>query len=333
MTDKKIFISHSSKDKTTVEHLVQLLVNSGIPMSWIVCSSVAGTHIPVGENLLEFIKNSLSNEDIIVLFVLSDNFYKSPICLNEMGATWVKGIEYFSVLLKDFKRQDVDGCIDKNKINISLSEHDKLSIAGTWDLKRKLEQRLNISIDELQWQLGWDKLFSMAQGNRTQTTHEPSSSTKKNQWFRMTDVQGYCIGDDYHDGCKVIKRSSGEELTTVQLDFSKTSSGICSVVYPVRETDWTNIYNLPGASISFSAYYIADFHGELSAEIELHMNNGYNVRIPFSLIDDKRMFQVPFTSFSDSETMWKYINEVCFLFDRRNITAPVQIVIEHLSIG
>lgn len=332
MSDKKIFISHSSLDAPICNLFEQLLVCSGIPRDWIVCSSVAGTHVPTGENLLNFLKDSLSNEHTIVFFLLSEKFYKSVICLNEMGATWVQNIKYFSILLNGFKRSDIKGCIDKDEINISLSKYDDLSIAQTWDLKRELENRFSLTLDNLQWQLGWNNLFDTSSDVDKNITDADATTLKLTSLFRMADAQGYCIGDDYREGCKVIKRCSNASKTMVQLDFSKTNSNICSLVYPILETNWLNLYRRPGARICFEAYFIADCVKELHLEIELHMNRGNNPRYALSLTNDTRPFEIPFTAFSSAEQMWLFVSEICFLFDRRDVSVPTQIIIENLQI-
>ena len=85
--NKKIFISHATKDKTLVEEIIELIESIGVESEKIFCSSFEGYGIPLGENFLEQIKQELSSE-VLVLFVLTQNFYESKICLCEMGAAW-----------------------------------------------------------------------------------------------------------------------------------------------------------------------------------------------------------------------------------------------------
>nr|WP_187307761.1 hypothetical protein [Ruminococcus sp. AF46-10NS] len=47
--------------------------------------------------------------------MLSDNYYSSVACLNEMGATWVLKKEYRSILLPGLI-QKIEGAINPNKI-------------------------------------------------------------------------------------------------------------------------------------------------------------------------------------------------------------------------
>lgn len=84
--DKKIFISHSSKDVRYVEKIIDLLVDMGVREKQIFCSSVPGFGIPMDKDIYDYLAEEFSRTDVHVIFVLSRNYYKSIPCLNEMGA-------------------------------------------------------------------------------------------------------------------------------------------------------------------------------------------------------------------------------------------------------
>lgn len=120
----KVFISHSSKDLPYVELLVQLLNSIGIKKSedFIFCSSLPGYDIPYGENIYDFLKQELENSNIMVLFVLSHNYYQSSPCLNEMGAAWVTSKVYNSILTPNFDFKHLSGAIDPSKISFYMND-------------------------------------------------------------------------------------------------------------------------------------------------------------------------------------------------------------------
>ena len=97
----KVFISHSSEDAHYVEDLVECLEIVGLPPERIFCTSFEGYGIGLGEDFLDAIKDQL-NDETLVLFVLSKNFYASPVCLCEMGAAWVKSKEHIPILVPPF---------------------------------------------------------------------------------------------------------------------------------------------------------------------------------------------------------------------------------------
>ena len=125
--DGLILISHSSKDVKYAEAIVQLLTNIGIPSSKIICSSVSGTHIPLGEKIYPFLKDKFIGTDklLYVVCLFSDNYFNSVPCLNEMGAAWVLSHNCSYMLLPGFNVADVEGVPDKNEIMISLENFDK----------------------------------------------------------------------------------------------------------------------------------------------------------------------------------------------------------------
>ncbi|MDC3351653.1 toll/interleukin-1 receptor domain-containing protein [Crocinitomicaceae bacterium] len=149
----KVFISHSSKDKVFVEELIDLIETIGLSSTKIFCSSFDGYGIDLGEDFLDRIKDEL-NENILVLFVLSNNFYASPVCLCEMGATWIKTNEHIPILIPPFDYSDVKGVIPMTqgfKINESL----KLNL-----FKQKLEKLFNLSaIDNSSWERKRDRVL------------------------------------------------------------------------------------------------------------------------------------------------------------------------------
>jgi len=107
----KIFISHSSKDVKIAEEFVDLLETIGLDSNRIFCTSLSGYGIPLGENFMERLKNELSSSNSMVIFMLSENFYRSPVCMCEMGATWIQSKEHIPVLIPPFSFEKIDGTI------------------------------------------------------------------------------------------------------------------------------------------------------------------------------------------------------------------------------
>jgi hypothetical protein len=107
---KRVFISHSTNDREYVEHLIDLLEGIGVPSESIFCTSVEGYGIPLGDNPLERIRREL-NEETVVLFVLSNNFYNSAACLCEMGAVWVRTIFHIPILIPPFSFSCLKGLL------------------------------------------------------------------------------------------------------------------------------------------------------------------------------------------------------------------------------
>jgi hypothetical protein len=119
---KRVFVSHSSKDVKYVEELIDLLKLIGLQKNQIFCTSVRGYGIPLGANFLEELKDQISDE-VLVLFLFSPSFYASPVCLAELGATWVLSREHVPIVIPPFGFGDIKGVLPHTQgmvINDSL---------------------------------------------------------------------------------------------------------------------------------------------------------------------------------------------------------------------
>lgn len=96
----KVFISHASLDKSLVDEFVDkvLRLSCGLKTSEIVYTSREDTGVEFGEGIPEFIKENLHTSSL-VLFMISDNYKSSEVCLNEMGAAWAMEKKTISVVL------------------------------------------------------------------------------------------------------------------------------------------------------------------------------------------------------------------------------------------
>lgn len=124
---KMIFISHSSIDIDYVNSFVELLEDIGFKgRSMIFCSSVSGYGIPKGKHIYEYLKEQF-NKELHVIYLLSENYYNSPACLNEMGATWVKSMHHTAILTPGFKYSQIRGAIDASRIWINMNDKDRIT--------------------------------------------------------------------------------------------------------------------------------------------------------------------------------------------------------------
>ena len=140
---KKVFISHSSGDRKYVKNICELLEDIGLGQDQIFCSSIPGYDIPVGQNIYDYLRSEFIDNDLTVLFILSENYYNSVPCLNEMGAAWVLKTNHISILLPGFNFHDVKGAIDPRDIAISIDDED-LSFRLN-DFKDSLIEMLDLS--------------------------------------------------------------------------------------------------------------------------------------------------------------------------------------------
>lgn len=141
MRQPKVFISHSGLDKDYVEALVELLEDIGLPDGTIVCTSVPGHGVPGGAKIYNWLREQFLICDLRVIFCLSENYYSSPACLNEMGAAWVTKANESVILLPSFEFKSIRGCIDPTEIGIKLDGDEA-------ELKHRLNELKDALISE-----------------------------------------------------------------------------------------------------------------------------------------------------------------------------------------
>ena len=131
---KKVFISH-----------VNLLEDIGLSETEIVCSSIPGYGIPLGKDIYDWLSEQFQNCDLHIIFILSDNYYNSVACLNEMGAAWVLKQKYDTVLLPEFDFPQIKGAINPQQIGIKLD-------SDCTELNQRLNELKDSLIDEFKLQ-------------------------------------------------------------------------------------------------------------------------------------------------------------------------------------
>lgn len=134
----KIFISHATKDKVIIEEIIELLEAIGVDSEQIFCSSFEGYGIPLGENFLDQIKKELSSE-VLVLFVLTENFYESKICLCEMGAAWALSKQHIPIVVPPLNYSDIQ-CVIPLTQGLLINDISKLN-----SFKERIEQLFNLN--------------------------------------------------------------------------------------------------------------------------------------------------------------------------------------------
>ncbi|MEI4801999.1 toll/interleukin-1 receptor domain-containing protein [Bacillus sp. FJAT-51639] len=141
----RLFISHASADKKVCDAFVNLLEELGVPEEEILYSSSSRHGIPGDMDIFEYLKSNISN-GITVYYMLSDNYYQSAYCLNEMGAAWVTQNDSSTFILPNFT-VGIKGVIDSNRKAYKLSDPVELI-----QLKNKILKEFGGKISEGKWE-------------------------------------------------------------------------------------------------------------------------------------------------------------------------------------
>lgn len=113
---KRIFISHSSKDKDIMEKFTDSILRLGIGLSHedIFCTSIEEMGIKNGEDIRRHIRENVRSADFSFLMI-SKNYKASEICLNEMGAVWATDNRVRYYILPDVDFNEIGWLCDAYK--------------------------------------------------------------------------------------------------------------------------------------------------------------------------------------------------------------------------
>lgn len=309
----KLFLSHSSKDEKIVDAFVNFMYKIGLTEQDIICTSVSSTKIPVFEDIYEYLNAKLSDEGMYVVFFLSDNYYSSPVCLNEMGAAWLKKSDSLNLLLPGFDYNDMKGVVNKNRVGIKLGISDSMTKASFNDLKNFLKDKFSIQVSDNRWESARDDFLNLSMENCRK--------------FNMAFSRSYCIGDLENEGCIIMKEESNREKIKAIVDFNNTDSKLSSIVVFNGKRNFTNYY-VNKCNLCFEAYVKSDI---VCVDVELKID-GLDRQYEIFLTDNEKTYMIPLVQFCDELSFWNNVSEIKFVFHRKKITNKCEVVIKNLRI-
>lgn len=124
----KIFITHSSKNKFYGDKLVDLLRNVGIKENEIIFTSNIAYGIPVGHNIFNWLKTQITEKPFVV-YLLSEEYYQSIACLNEMGAAWIIENKHVAIFTPNFNlssKEFQSGALDPREIGFYINDEERI---------------------------------------------------------------------------------------------------------------------------------------------------------------------------------------------------------------
>lgn len=156
-----VFVSHAYADREINNLFVDLLADIGLNQNQIFYSSLPEYGVDLGDNIADAIRIKLSGKKVHMIYMLSKNYYKSVMCLNEMGAAWILQHTYTSVLLPGFRYRKIEGAVDPGNLGIKLSGNEGELKAQLIRLRNQLQKEFCLPpIDEIMWNRKVDNFLS-----------------------------------------------------------------------------------------------------------------------------------------------------------------------------
>jgi hypothetical protein len=124
----KIFISHSSRNKFYGDKLVDLLRSVGVKEHELIFTSNTAYGIPIGQNIFNWLKSQIT-EKPFVIYLLSEEYYQSIACLNEMGAAWIIENKHAALFTPNFNlssKEFQSGALDPREIGFYITDEERI---------------------------------------------------------------------------------------------------------------------------------------------------------------------------------------------------------------
>jgi hypothetical protein len=149
--------------------------------------------------------------------MLSQNYYESAACLNEMGAVWMRQSQYYTILLPGFHFEEIKGAINPTKKALHLEWPEEKLKGELTILKDQLSEIFSLQMSEPTWEKYRDDFIH--------SIRHTDSAVK----IDLKNSEGICIGDSRHIGMKVEYEEPLQRLLG-KVNFNKTNAGICCMV-------------------------------------------------------------------------------------------------------
>lgn len=141
----RVFITHSSIDKELADAVVEILrLGTDLSSNQIFCSSVEGLGIPTGQTFMQYIKNQLASTELVVPLI-TPAYLDSTFCMWELGATWVRGVDTYPILVPPVKTDNLPGPLRTMQVA-------RLDSPGMNGLASTVAAKANVSVIQDTWE-------------------------------------------------------------------------------------------------------------------------------------------------------------------------------------
>lgn len=301
-----LFISHAEKDEQVVRLFVDLLHDIGVPEDTMLCSSISEVGIPIKVDIYDYLRDVINKDNIIPIFMLSENYYKSAACLNEMGAVWVGQKDYYIFLIPPFNFSDIKGAINPNKKGIRLDYSNQMELYNLRDglnqFKSQMEYIFNLKTLK-NWERRRDEFIKNIHSGYV---------NKGNRIIPLDKCEGFCIGNYDNAACKVIYDVTRDEIR-IDIDFSLIETDLSSAVIYIDHLNLERAYDSKGISFevnSTGSIKIVEFECLISDR---------NVRKTIMLDNGWNSYRVLISEIGGFKSDWKDLCEIKFLFRKKDI--------------
>lgn len=141
-----IFVSHAWADRELSDLFVEkiLRLGCGVATEQIVYTSRTSTGVPGGSDFRAYIRDRAEGASLVIA-IITDAFLSSAFCMNEVGAAWVLGKDFYPIAAQSLPYSKLDGVLPGLQVN-------RMDTPGVLDdLADRVSNALGLSRNSAEW--------------------------------------------------------------------------------------------------------------------------------------------------------------------------------------
>ena len=218
-----------------------------------------------------------------------------------MGAVWMKQNDsYYTFLLPGFEFKQIKGAINPNRRGIKLDNPENTLRAELTCFKDSICDIFGTNISNPLWERQLDKFLNELKSINSKISID------------LDDSEGYCIGESFHDGCKVFFDKSTSKVIA-NIDFSITNAQVCSIVFFTEIIEARRLF-IENKTLKFRLKVKGDV-SKITVELHLKSKNPTYVIYPDF---DWQEYSIHLQDFNSKVDNWETFKELAFLTDERS---------------
>ena len=312
MKNKKIFISHSAKDKKIIDIFIDKILQNGIGInhSEIFCTSIEGLKITTGEEWRKAIQENLLNAEIIIL-IITPNYKESEMCLAEIGVAWTSGKNVIPVIVPP---------VDFENLSVIYKVIQALKLTASTDLdilKDDLAKILCIKeIPSDRWTVKKQEGISLIEQEITKNPFQKTLSRKEfdninNELIEIKKTLNNLINEKQKlsEYCTQLERIKDKaEIKNVQKELGMIDEYDEFIKYSEKVGDKINELSFPIRKLLFN--HLSQKNIRLTQQEQRDYENALNVAIADDLIDEELDLNICHKKIASIIELWNRYEEL-----------------------
>lgn len=304
----KVYISHAQQEQKVIYPFIALLFSAGLNKTDIICNSIPELSI---ENPYHYLKFLTPDEQIFSIYFLSESYYDTPSCLQEMGALYIVQKQSLSILLPGFSPQKPKNEIEYYQNIINLNH--KLS---------KIEEDILTGLKEI-----WNFYHVSKPFSKITIIHSLKQFLDnvypQTIAFDMRSGTMELQDTRYNNSCIITYKDFGR--INLCLNFSDTDANACFLQFRTLFTQWEYFFR----GNKKLCFYIHAGERLSSYKIKIQLTQ----RLPAKdILIHNGKNEIALSEWNEQAQQFHFIDRILFYFSKKDFPESVFLTFQNLHI-